>query len=187
MQIPLTNELNLASPSAVTTNSVYDHIINRKGKKISKTGHTLNGEGAQTDNIFTITGAVEIVALWGECTEATNATTCGTCYFDLFDGSAALEVTDNGGTDLASITVGSVISKTAAATVALTKTANDAGALIDGAAGAQTVFCPFVAMKKTGEATYLRFCFTGDVDTDIDMTFNVRYVPLTTDGAIAAA
>ena len=153
---------------------------------IKKTGHTLNGNGAQTDNIFTITGQVEVLGLKAECTEATNATTCGTTYFDLYDGAAAVEITDNGGTDLAGITVGSTISKTAVATTALTLVANAAGAVSDGAAGMTTLACPFRLMKKTGQTTYVRFCFTGDANTDIDMTFSIEYRKVTANGAIAS-
>jgi hypothetical protein len=187
MQIPLSNELNIAKSSSITTNSPYDYMSHRKGIKVQKVGHTLNGAGAQTDNIFTVTGAVEVVALWAECTEATNATTCTTAYFDLYDGAAALEITDNGGTSCSAITVGSVIMKSSIATIALTKLANGSGAILDGAANTATTFCPFTVIKKTGQTTYIRFCFTGDADTDIDMTFNIRYVPLTSDGAIASA
>jgi len=179
--------LNTAKSTSITMNSPYDYMAHRKGIKVQKIGHTLNGNGAQNDNIFTITGAVEVVALWAECTEATNATTCTTTYFDLYDGAAALEITDNGGTDCSAITVGSLIGKTAVATTALTKLANSAGVFLDGAANTATVFCPFAVVKKTGQTTYIRFNFTGDASTDIDMTFNIRYIPLSSDGVIASA
>jgi hypothetical protein len=178
--------LNGARTTGITMNSPYDHLTHRKGIKVQKVGHTLNGNGAQLDNIFAITGAVEVVALWAECTEATNATTCTTTYFDLYDSTAAVEITDNGGTDLSAITVGSIISKISIATSALVKMGNAVGFIVDGVAASGTVFCPFIAVKKSGAATYIRFCFTGDADTDIDMTFNVRYVPISTDGSIAS-
>lgn len=152
---------------------------------VTKT-NTCNTTGAQTDNIFTITGCVQVLELWAECTEATNATTLSTCYFDMYDGTSALELTDNAGTDCSAITVGSVILKSDVATAVLTKLANGAGALLDGAANTTRVFCPFIMIKKTGVATYIRFCFTGDASTDVDLKFYVKYLPVSADGSIAA-
>ena len=78
MQAPLSNELNIAKTSSITTNSPYDYLMRGEGITVSKS-NTCNGNGAQTDNIFTITGTVDILAIWGQCTEATNATELAYC------------------------------------------------------------------------------------------------------------
>lgn len=161
-------------------------VLNTTGELKVVKSHTIDGNGAQNDNIFTVSGVVEIVAIWGVCTSVTDATTCGTCYFDLYDGTAPLEITDNGGTNLAGITVGSLISRTAAATTALTLTSSAAGALIDGAAAGKTLFFPIVLVQKNAVTTYIRFNFTGDANTNISMNFYVKYIPLSASGGVTS-
>ncbi len=170
----------------ITTNSLSNIALRSGGFLVTKT-NTCNGNGAQLDNIFSITGAVEVLALKAECTEATNATTLSTAYFDLYDGTLATEVTDNAGVDLSGIGVGGAVTRDWAATVALGYLNNATGMIIDSdASGQKSVFAPFQAIKKLGAATYIRFCFTGDANTDVDMKFSVVYTPITDNGAIAA-
>lgn len=171
--------------SANIPNSLAELSLQRGGFLVTKT-LTCDGNGAQNDNIFVVTGSVEVLALFGECTEATDATTLDAASFDVYDGTDVAELTDSTGVDLSAITVGSIIGKTAVAANTITYLPNGIAAVLDGAANTSTVFCPFVAVQKTGENTYIRFNFTGDNDTDVDIKFSLRYVPISADGAITA-
>jgi len=181
--------LNTVKTTGVVQNTLYDYIINREGFRVSKT-LTCNGNGAQNDNIFVITGGVTVTNLCAECMRvgAGGAATFGTCYWDLWDGTAAIEITDNGGTNLSGIGVGALISKDAVATSPLNFDSNAAGNFVDGGGGGfYKLACPFRVLKKLGANTYIRFNFTGDANTDVDLKFTVSYVPRTDDGAITAA
>lgn len=168
-------------------NSVHDHIEKVSGQLVTNT-FTLDGNGAQTDNIFQVTGAVDIVSLLGECTEATDATTCTGASWTLYDGSATIDITESAtGTSLSGIGVGGMIYKDATAGTALTYDNNAAGVFNDGGGeGYFTTLCPFRVTAKTGVATYIRFNFTGDANTDIDVKFKIRYVNHSDDGVITA-
>lgn len=167
-------------------NSIHDHSEAMVGQQVEKT-LTVNGNGVQNDNVFLITGAVEIVRLWAECTEATNATTLSAAYFDLYDGTVAIDITENGGTDLSGMTVGDVIAKDAAATTVLKFDNNVAGVFVDGVgAGYYTTLFPFRLNAKSGANTYIRFNFSGDANTDVDIKFKIRFIYLSDNANVTA-
>lgn len=181
--------LNTARPTVANTvaTSPYDMMGRASGFLVSKS-LLCDGSGAQLDNIFTLIGRCEVLRLYGVATAVGNATTFGTTYFDLWDGTAALEITDNGGTNLAGIAVGGFVCKDLVATSPLSFKSVAAGTFTDGGgAGYFTTFCPFRVGKKSGATTTIRFCFTGDGSTSVTMKFYVEYFPLTDDGAITAA
>ena len=178
--------LNTPHPSTITDDSAYAVLHRAGGHKICNKV-TLDGNGAQNDNIFEITGWVEVFRIFATCEEATDSTTLGTCYWDMYDGTVATEITDNGGTNLAGIGVDCGICRDAIATSPLTFVNNSAASFDDGGgAGYYTTFACFRVMKKTGVSTYIRFNFTGDANTDVDMKFCVIYFPLSDDSSISA-
>jgi hypothetical protein len=146
---------------------------------------TCSGADAQLQNLFTLTGAVE-ARIWGECTEATEATVLATCYIDLWDGTLATELTDNAGVDLAGITVGGLVYKAGVATSPLVFKTNATGWMVD-SPGFEDLAAPFFIGKKTGAATTVRFCSDGAAATDVDMRFHCQYKKLTDDGTLTAA
>jgi hypothetical protein len=172
--------------AATTVNSLAD-MVKRGGGFLATKTITCNGNGAQTDNLFAVTGAVEVLRIWAECTEATNATTFGVAFLDIYDSTAQVDITLDTGVDLAGIVVGGVISRPWSVASALAFLNNATGAFIDGDEQGGNESFPFQIVKKTAAATYLRFCFTGDANTDVDMKFYVQYMPLTSDGALVAA
>lgn len=173
--------LNTARPSSLTDNSPFDNLTKGDGILVTKT-LTCDGNGAQADNIFALTGTVDILEIWGVCTQATDSTDLADCSFALFDGAATLEITDSGGpTDCSGMAVDDVVFKNgASATVAL--------AYIDIATGVLIDLVQTIARiaKKTGQNTYIQFLFNGDANTDVDIKFYVRYKPVSDDGALAA-
>ena len=144
--------------------------------------NTCNGNGAQTDNLFTITGTVDILNIWAVCTEATNATTISNNSLAIYDGTNTVELTDsNSPTDFAGINVGDCVFKNGASgTIAIVRQNNDATVLTDLTQTKARV------TKKLATATYIRHLFTGDANTDVDVKWYVRYLPVSDDGEIAA-
>lgn len=173
--------LNTARPSSLTDNSPFDNLTKGEGILATKT-LTCDGNGAQTDNIFALTGTVDILEIWGVCTEATDSTDLADCSFALFDGAATAEITDSAApTDCSGMAVSDVVFKNgASASVAL--------AYSDIATGVVTDLTQVIARisKKTGQNTYIQFLFNGDANTDVDIKFYVRYKPVSDDGALAA-
>lgn len=173
--------LNTARPSSLTDNSPFDSLMKGEGILVTKL-ITCDGDGAQADNLFSLIGTVDILEIWGVCTEATDATDLADCSFALFDGAATLELTDSGApTDCSGMAVDDVVFKNgASASVAL--------AYNDIATGVLTDLTQTIARisKKTGQNTYIQFLFNGDVNTDVDIKFYVRYKPVSDDGALAA-
>lgn len=171
-----------AAVASPTANSVADLLVRQNGLLVTKT-LTCNGDGAQKDNIFTLTGTVDVLEIWGVCTEATNSTDLADCYLNLNDATADLDLTDHDApTDCSGMAVGDVVFKNgASATVAL--------AYHDIATGELTDLTQTIARisKKTAAATNIQFCFNGDANTDVDIKFYVRYRPISDDGALVAA
>lgn len=181
MRPPMSKELNLAAPATKTASGVYDSLMQAVGLLVTKT-NTCNGDGAQTDNLFTVTGTVKILSIWGVCTEATNSTDLADNSLAVYDGTATLELTDSGTpTDCSGMVVGDfVVKKGPSNTDALLFHHIAAANLSDDEA-----YQVFVS-KKTGASTYIQHLFNGNADTDVDIKWYVRYIPLSDDGAIAA-
>lgn len=164
------------------TNSPNAYLGRGEGIMVSKT-NVCNGNGAQTDNLFTVTGQVKVLEIWAVINQVTNGITLSGNSLDLYDGTAAVEITDSGAPlDLSGVTeVGGVVIKNgASASVALAQLRNNVGGVSD------TMAVPFYCWKKVGATTYIRHLFTGDADTNVSFTWYVKYLPLTTDGAVAA-
>lgn len=143
---------------------------------------TAQGGGAgKVINLFTVTGTVECLAIYGECTEATDATTLTNLLLHLFPtGGSGVDITATG-TDCASIVVGDMI---VASTSAATATLHLKGTA--GSVSGVTMFKP-ILRKATGLATTIQAEYTSDAATDVDIKWTIRYRPLSADGAIAAA
>lgn len=173
--------MNQAKTTSITENSPYAYLKRGEGIIITKT-NTCNGDGAQTDNLFTITGTVDILAIWGVCTEATNATDLADNSLAVYDGTLTLELTDSGiPTNCSGMIVGDVVFKNGGSSgVALAYQTIATGVLTDLSQTKARV------SKKSGVATYIQHLFNGDVDTDVDIKWYVQYVPVSDDGAISA-
>jgi len=150
---------------------------------VTKT-NVCNGNGAQADNLFTVTGYVELVRIWAECTQVTNGTVFSGNSLALYDGTLTIELTDSGAPlDMSgAIEAGEIILKNgASATAALVVMHNNTGYVTDTAISTGTTLT-----KKTGVTTYIQHIFTGNADTNVTLVWYAEYKPLSTDGAITA-
>lgn len=145
---------------------------------------TLDGNGAQTDNLFKFTGTVECV-IFGICKEATSAAVCSGVSFDANDATNTVAITAAAGVDLSGVTVGSAIAKIAAAAAAASLNNASQVRILEAASLSEGALYPFVLTAKASVATnYIRVNFTGNALTDVDMDFYLIYKPLSADGSV---
>lgn len=175
------NSLAVVAADSVSYSFFLKPSISR-GIEVVKTD-TLDGNGAQVDNIFKFTGSVECV-IFGICTEATSAAVLSTSSWDAYDGTNTVVITAAAGTDLSGAVAGSAIVKKAAAATALSLSNASQVRIQEGASLSEGALYPFVLTAKAGVTNYIRFNFTGNGATDTDMEFHVIYKPLSKDGVV---
>ena len=156
-----------------------DHALLHAGGKHVSCDITCTGNGATLTGVFTVQGAISVKELYARCSKATNSTTFSTVYFDALDSNAGhANITLNTGTDCSGVVKRAEISKVAAAGTAVTFTNSDAVKVLD-STGLVGILASFKIIPYTADGTTtIRFCYTGDADTDVDLTINIRYVPL---------
>jgi len=167
-------------------NDGEDHALLHAGEKHAECEITCTGNGATKTGVFTVQGAVNVEEIWARCAEATNSTTFSTVYFDVLDSNAGhANITLETGVDCSGIVKRAEISKTAAVTSAATFTNPTAVKILDG--GLADIFSPFKIIPYTVDGTTtIRFCYTGDADTDVDLKINIRYIPLSNATVVCA-
>jgi hypothetical protein len=172
--------------AATTVNSLADMTKRQGGFLVTKT-NTCNGNGAQADNLFTVTGTVKVLEIYGVCTEATNATTLSDNSLNLNDGTLDVEITDaNAPTDLSGILVGGTLISEGLNPSNPIKFFDNTTTAIWRDAGWEGIQTSMFFIKKATATTYIQHLFTGDADTDVDIKWYIQYIPVSDDGAIAS-
>jgi hypothetical protein len=177
--------LETAKTTSFVENSPYENLMRGDRILVKKTGHVLNGNGAQADNIFVITGACEMV-IWGEITAVTNSTKCSSPYLNSYDGTMTANITDPlGASTLSGCAVGDVflVDSDDSITLGVYNCAQCQKFETDDFG----VLYPFGIIAKTGTTTNIKFNFTGDANTNITATFYCRYKPITGSGSVVSA
>ena len=137
--------------NCVTADSLNCAAVNSGGRIIQKL-HTFDGNGAQTDNLFSFSGPIRIMELYSSCKEATDLSgaTVGDLYIKEED-SEALQNLDSSQCRYTEDTVGGIFN---------------------------TTYVGGITIPKNGATTYIRASFTGDADTDVDLNIVLRYAPV---------
>lgn len=166
---------NIWGPSALPT------YILSNSKTLSANNTTANVA------LFSITGVVRILKLYGVVTTALGSNHTGG-YFNLYDQSARVNLTLNTvGVTLSSFTAGATIAKTALAATLATVQNNTVGAILEPVAAEGLLSSEFVAVKKTAATTEIDYTYTTtNTPTSGVIQFFVEYQPLSADGAVAA-
>ena len=176
--------LNTAGPDAADRvhNSIYETDM-FNGRLEAHKDHTVDGNGAQTDNIFTLTGMVEISELYFHIDTATDITTFSDCKFQLYDSAAATDLCAV--VDVSGAAAGSMVYKRGL--IGQDAVLLDTTAGVVGEAAANKVsFEPFFVGKDAAAATYIRLAFTGDANTDVDIHVVARWRPHSHDGNLVS-
>lgn len=178
---------NTAIPSGATAESLHDYLHFTSGEPITQASYAIDGNGAQTDNIFTVTGTILILSIHLDITAVADSTTFSGVKFALYDSTATVDIT--GTVDGSGCLAGAQFVKTSDKGSALTFIDNSVGVVTEGNAGPPPqvgIDIPFYATKKSGANTFIQLVFTGDANTDITANICARYYPISSDGALAA-
>lgn len=145
---------------------------------ITKDTQTLSTTGTVAVPLFTVTGQIEITALYGVITTALGNNTAA--YWRTNDGSTQNSITLNTGTSLTGAIKGGVISKKAGVGTALTLTAGTSGQVMESGTAGATYFQDFVVIANPLATTNIEFVYTtSDNPTTGVIDFYIRWVPLT--------
>lgn len=148
---------------------------------------TLTGSNATVVTpIFTVTGVVEIRAMYGVVTTALGTAHTVAAY-RLNDQTAQVDITAVGGTTLSSFAAGSMFLKRGLAATAVVAVNNSAGRANDPTAASLQLFSPIILTKKTGALTQIEYVYaTTETPTSGVIQHFIRYIPLSIDGALTA-
>jgi hypothetical protein len=133
--------------------------------------------GEENLSLFTVTGSVDCI-LWGVVTTVLADTGAGLtlAFFNLWDGSSEVEITDNAGATITNLPAGSIIAKTDVATAVAT--------LIDSTNGAITEDATYLDFRKlfnitakVGATTTVRFSYTAAGQASGAIQFFIEYLP----------
>ena len=147
---------------------------------------TLVGSGATVAvPIFSITGSVEIRAIYGVVTTTLGNNTAA--YFRVNDATAQSSITLSTGTSLTSAGVGSMIVKKDLASAAVTLLTAAQERVSEPTTLETTFFSPFVVVQKNAVTTNIEFVYTtSDTPTTGALQFFVRFLPLSNGANIVA-
>lgn len=153
----------------------------------SKTLSANNAAGTAVP-VFHITGAVQVLSLWGNVTTVLGANNTA-AYWRLNDQTAQSDITLSTGTALSAAPVGSIIVKKGLAAAALTLLSSSQERVSEPTTLETSYFSPFVAVQKTaGVTTDIEFVYTTtDMPTSGVINFYVQYIPLGQGAKITAA
>lgn len=148
---------------------------------------TLTGSNeTKAQALYTITGQVEIRALWGVVTTALGSNVTA-AYWRLNDSSNQSDITLNTGTTLSSAGVGTIIVKKGLAAAALTSLTGAQERVSEPTTLETTYFSPFLAVAKNGTTTNIEFVYTtNQTPTTGAIDFYMRWLPLSSTANVTA-
>lgn len=177
--VNFTNDpMNQELPTVVTRNSPNDAFNRVGGRMLSFERHVQAAAGAILMNSIRVHGTVEIDDAYAEIMEVTTLTNLTGLYFDLYDGTTAVEITSStGGASLSGAPVGSLIIKNKDASNVLTTLISDQARVLEADTSKKT-HLPFLVTAKNGVDTRIRMHGnTTDDPVDFKMMFYIVYHP----------
>lgn len=137
---------------------------------------TIAGTGAEVNsNLFQVTGFVELTSLIGIFTNVTEVVTLTGFYWDLYDGTNSVEITDNGGVTLSGASLGSAVMRNAVATGAAVFANASQCRILEGATGPK-IAVGLDLLQKVATNTYIRSRVTTGAATNCKIMFYVSWI-----------
>ena len=171
--------MNTDLPENEATGSPHDYFHRLTGDTTSKVITLSASNTTASENIFQITGTVQVYRLYAEVTDATTLANLTAGSFDLFPtGGAAIQISAAGGV-LSGVPTGTFIFKEGLAANAFIVNSATNGAVAEQTYEGSDVFSRFIVTQKTATDTFIRFTYT-TTDTPINATLDVtcEYHPL---------
>lgn len=155
-----------------------DYPIQGTGLTLSNSKTLVGNNTTVTVPIFTITGAVQVLALWGNVTTTLGANNTA-AYWRLNDSTNQSDITLSTGTTLSAAAAGSILVKKGLAAAALTLLTSAQERVSEPTTLETLYFSPFVAVAKAAVTTNIEFLYTTtDTPTSGVINFYVQYIPL---------
>ena len=131
-------------------------------------------------NLFSFTGPFRIRTLWAVCTEATDASDCDDAFFNVYDGTNVVDLSDDAagsGVTLTNIAVGSVIGIAAAATEDMFYQLSDQCRYLAATYAGSELWQRGLIIAKAGVTNYVRFTYDSAPASgiDIDLEFHLVF------------
>ena len=143
-------------------------------------------------NLFSFTGPFRLREIWGVCTEATDASDIDDAFFNLYDGTNVVDLSDDqsgSGVTLTNMTVGSVIGINNIATNDMFYQKSDQCRYLAAQYAGSELWQRGLVVAKNGATNYVRFTYDSASDStlDLDICFHIVYVDVcaTTPSAMA--
>ena len=149
-------------PDWAALNSAAD-LLRRGGTNDSNT-LTITGK-PQGGNIpiFNVTGAVEILRMWGVFVDVTDVSAITATSLDLYDETNTVPLTDLApGTDLSGVGLYALIGKWFLADTALALIDSDQCSIVEASGLGLDMFATFLIQSKYGADNVIRFNYTSD-------------------------
>lgn len=136
--------------------------------------------------LFTITGMVEIRAIWGVVTTTIGANHTA-AYWRVNDATAQSNITVNTGTTISAAAVGSILVKKDVASAALTLLTSAQERVSEPTTLETTYFSPFLVVAKNGVTTNIEYNYsTTDTPTSGAIDFYIRWLPLSATATVTS-
>ena len=147
---------------------------------------TLDSGGAATftDDLFTITGVIQINHIYG-CVITAISANVTVAYLDLFPGP--IEITDNGGTAISLIKAGSLLTKEEIATAAIAVYDSNSAYVSEVSTNFNKSFKPFIVAKEDGAVTNIRFVYDTLGGATGRIHWHLEWRPLSDEASAVAA
>ena len=154
---------------------------------------TINGDTTTVfDSLYTLTGSVRIVHFHAEVITAVLAANLTAAYLDIFPtGGAAVVLTKIAGAPaISDFEVGSILAKNSDVAQILDVQRADVAMILEAGVALQKIPFPFIAGKKSGAVTTIRFSYIAGADYSLEtgqILWHCEWIPRTEDGLLVAA
>jgi len=177
--------LNTEFPTTISPDSP-NCALSAAGGRCDYVSKQMTTNGAGTEDLFTVTGQVRIIQVYGIVTAEAEGpnTTFSNCKFSIYDQTNTVDMCTV--VNASGIEVADVLIKQADDGTAMVWMDTDNAEVYSEAGTFRRAFFEGVAAKKEGAATYVRFSYTGDGTTDVTMTFYIRWQPLSAGSSLVA-
>ena len=164
---------SIREPINIPDCNSFEGFIQRTGTACLEGTAQITGDNETvTTNVFKYSGPILIVEQWAVITDDTALTNATNIYADIWDGTTAEDLTNDGMT-LSGAPVGSFFTKDELATETYTLMLADQGRVLE--TTGPKVGGPFLINGKNGVDNFIRFHVTTNTTLDFSMFVHFEY------------
>ena len=158
-------------------------VLSNDIKELSVSKTLVQGSEPIHVNLFSFTGPFRLLRLYGVCTEATDSSDCDDAYFNIWDGTVNVILSDDetgSGITLTNITVKSVFGINAASSVDAFYSKSDQCRYLAASSIGPELWQSGLITAKNAVTNYVRFTYDSATNSgiDIDIVFHIIYADI---------